>query len=226
MDLKKILEPYNDNFTHINNITLALIQFNTHIPYESPPEIWKELQHPHILKNRYLVSSWGRIYDLFYEHYPTPALCDKGYVRVSIQSNNNKIKCIRMHSLIANTFIPNPENKFTVNHKDFNKQNNTIENLEWMSYAENIEHAHEHKRFLIKENKSFLTEDDILDIKTKHKNGLSFTQIAKDYNRLPRAISDIVKGKSYNYDFWFNQGFRKENNERYKQHYKGGSNLL
>jgi hypothetical protein len=220
MDLKFILKQYDDEYTHKHNVVLALTQFNfTHIPYSSKPEIWKPLAYPNVINDRYIVSSWGRVYDLLNQYYLTPALCDKGYVRITLQRTNDKFRCVRIHSLVATAFIPNPENKLTVNHKDFDKQNNTVENLEWMSNNENLEHANENKRFLLRENKSLLTKKEVEIIKLKHKNGMSFTKIAKEYQRLPRTISDIVNGRTYNQDFWFNQGFRKENIERYNHHY-------
>lgn len=63
-----------------------------------------------------------------------------GYLTVwlckdSIQKN------YKAHRLVALAFIPNPENKATVNHIDGNKQNNCVENLEWATHSENINHA-------------------------------------------------------------------------------------
>lgn len=60
------------------------------------------------------------------------------YVSLSIKS---MIKKFKVHRLVALTYIPNPDNKITVNHKDGNKLNNCINNLEWATQAENNQHA-------------------------------------------------------------------------------------
>ena len=62
-----------------------------------------------------------------------------GYYHIGL-TNNNIRKTIKVHRLVAIAFIPNPENKPEVNHKDKNKLNNSILNLEWMTHKENMQH--------------------------------------------------------------------------------------
>ena len=66
----------------------------------------------------------------------------RGYYRVGL-TKNNKQKHFSIHRLVAEVFIPNPQNKPQVNHIDGNKQNNSVENLEWVTHSENMKHATE-----------------------------------------------------------------------------------
>lgn len=64
----------------------------------------------------------------------------KGYFVVSL-ANNDRGKWVRVHRLVATAFLPNPHNLPEVNHKDGNKQNNNVDNLEWVTRSQNNLHA-------------------------------------------------------------------------------------
>ena len=59
-----------------------------------------------------------------------------GYLVVNLRKNHTS-RVVPVHVLVARAFIPNPDNMPTVNHKDGNKLNNNVSNLEWVSYSEN-----------------------------------------------------------------------------------------
>ena len=66
---------------------------------------------------------------------------NKGYRQVTLYDDNQKPKTMRVHRLVAEAFIDNPHNLPQVNHKDGNKMNNTVDNLEWISNYDNMQHA-------------------------------------------------------------------------------------
>lgn len=64
---------------------------------------------------------------------------ERGYLYTNL-SKNSKYKTHKVHRVVAETFIPNPENKPQVNHIDGDKMNNAVRNLEWVTQSENIRH--------------------------------------------------------------------------------------
>lgn len=69
-----------------------------------------------------------------------PAKNNKGY-NICVLTKNMKSKTFSIHRLVAEAFIPNPKNLPQVNHKDGNKQNNRVDNLEWITNYDNIQHS-------------------------------------------------------------------------------------
>lgn len=90
-----------------------------------------------------------------------------GYIRVTLTNNNNERKTITIHRLIAITFIPNPYNKYTVNHINHNKIDNRVENLEWATTTE----QNRHKRKVSDKKKRLVSSRKVwrIDINTNEK---------------------------------------------------------
>ena len=65
-----------------------------------------------------------------------------GYMQIGLTKHNVR-KMTYVHRLIAETFIENPDNKSQINHKDGDKLNNSVENLEWVTASENLKHSYE-----------------------------------------------------------------------------------
>ncbi len=104
-----------------------------------PGEIWKYING----FQTYMVSNFGRIKhrkDSLRENIRVPHKTSKGYLRLVLSENNRRVT-ISVHRAVAETFIPNPNAYTTVNHKDFNTENNRVDNLEWLSISENIRHS-------------------------------------------------------------------------------------
>lgn len=67
-----------------------------------------------------------------------------GYARVGLRKNGKTTEML-VHRLVAKTFLPNDNNKSVVNHKNLDKSDNSVNNLEWVTHKENVQHYHKHK---------------------------------------------------------------------------------
>ena len=95
----------------------------------------------------YEVSDLGRVRSLKYgkERILKPLKTTRGYLQVCLRKDGHT-KRLLVHRLVADAFIPNPNNLDTVNHKDEVKTNNVASNLEWMSQKDNINYGNRNKR--------------------------------------------------------------------------------
>jgi DNA-binding transcriptional regulator YiaG len=169
-------------------------------------EIWKDISN---YEGLYQVSSYGRIRSL--DHIDRLGRLKKscvlslrghssGYKLVNLY-RNSKRRSYRIHRLVAQTFIPNHNNLPEVNHKDGNKSNNFIDNLEWVTSKENSDHK---DKILGKCAKgehhilSKLNNKEVKRIRGLLKEGkLTQQQIAEIYNVSDVTISHIKTGKKY-----------------------------
>lgn len=142
-------------------------------------ENWKDVIG---FENEYEVSNLGNVRrksknikaSVSPHGYKTLSLCKNGITYTRI-----------VHRLVAQAFIPNPENKEQVNHKDCNKTNNTLENLEWVTVGENIQHAVDNNRYREqngeKNNNNKLSEQDVLKIRELFSSGKTTYSIHKEF---------------------------------------------
>lgn len=101
--------------------------------------------------DNYIVYENGKIFSKKRGIFLKPSLDKKGY-QIVVLTIGGKQVTKRVHRIVAEHFIPNPENKPQVNHIDKNKQNNDISNLEWVTASENMLHALKDKPKVEKKN--------------------------------------------------------------------------
>ena len=118
----------------------------------------------------------------------------------SYDSGKSKMKQFRIHKLVAMHFLDNPDNKSLVNHKNGNKQDNRVENLEWCSHSENMVHAYKTGLCLqpkgIKTTK--LNKDLVCKIRNEKKENLTSNYtLSKKYNVSEATIANLINKKSW-----------------------------
>ncbi|MDD3029819.1 MAG: HNH endonuclease [Alphaproteobacteria bacterium] len=100
-------------------------------------EYWKPVNG---YEGVYEVSSEGRLRNVRSNKVLGENSRSQGYVQDALCKNGRRLQ-MRRHRIVAEAFIPNPENKREVNHKNGDKSDNSVENLEWVSHRENADHA-------------------------------------------------------------------------------------
>lgn len=135
------------------------------------------------------------------------ATTQDGYVILNTYDHCKQMS-YRLHRLIAKLYIPNPNNYPQVNHKDGNKLNNCIDNLEWCTQSHNIRHAYDNG--LMRSAKSKFNEDQVIKIRERINSGESARSIAISLGVSPTSILGIKNGKCYKGVGITNQIFKQQ----------------
>lgn len=164
----------------------------------------KEIKMPNITFNqKYMIDEQGKIWSPYRGgKYLSPAPTAKGYYRIVLQTTEGR-KTFQLHRLVLATFSPidNMED-FEVNHKDGDKSNNSLDNLEWCQGSYNVRHSLDTglkipaRGTQVSGNK--LSEKQVLEIcQLLIENNLSLSEIGERYGVSKYCIFDIKRKKSW-----------------------------
>ena len=155
--------------------------------------MWKKFKN-----TNYSVNENGQIYSEFTGKMLKPFPNNNGYLMVDLFHDAVKQR-VAVHRIVAITFIPNPDEKPFVNHIDGNKQNNSADNLEWVTESENSIHALETGLSPKGSEKTLakLTEVDVLEIQAAFERGEKDFVLARKYKVTSGVISSIRLGKTW-----------------------------
>ena len=165
-----------------------------------PGEIWRDIKD---FEGYYQISTKGRVKSF---HKGTVRIMKlqvtkDGYLRVELHRPGKKRKT-QVHILVAETFLPNPENKPEVNHEDGNKSNNCVENLKWSTSSENRQHAVRMglQRSGCDRPDATLTAEQVREIRRDCIPGrwnFGFNSFARKFNVSKITIKKAYEGKRY-----------------------------
>lgn len=155
-------------------------------------EIWKDIED---YEGLYQVSNLGRVKRVKTNRVLKGRKDKGGYLVVCLYKNGSKSNK-RIHRLVAEAFIPNTDNKPTVNHIDEDKTNNMVSNLEWMTVKENLNHGTRNKRA----GKAISKSKSISIIATNIKTGESTefygtNECARQLGLHQQHITAVLKGR-------------------------------
>lgn len=156
------------------------------------------------VKQYYTISTYGRIFNNLTNSFMQPQVNHNGYLFIGLTTHTGRVHR-KIHRLVMMTFcyIPGCEN-LQVNHKDLDKTNNTLWNLEWVTAKENIHHAIiNNARNTVGENnpRSIITENEAKRISNLILLGYSNKQISNIIGCSQRIVKNIAYGKCWSYLF-------------------------
>lgn len=157
-------------------------------------KIWKTIDE---LNHTYEVSYCGSIRKVGSEQELTQRQNSNGYLTVGLSQNSRRHSRL-VHRLIASAFVDNPMRKEFVNHIDFDKQNNAVSNLEWVTRSENNKHARDSYRGYFKPVVAYMGEE--MYIFKSMKDGAEF--VGRSTSSIWSSMSANCRGKTCGGYYW------------------------
>lgn len=150
------------------------------------------------LKFNYYVTDDGRIWSERTQKYLSAQYDKNGYVKVQMRSTDNKSHRYSVHRLVLENFKPvQGMDKLQVNHKDGNKLNNSLNNLEWTTCKENINHTIENNLRATINGSAKITPEQVIEIYRRSWNGETNIKLGKEFGINPDQVGRIKNKKSW-----------------------------
>lgn len=167
--------------------------------------IWKTVVYNGEEYNQFQISNDGQLKNVKTGTVYKQVVNKKGYNQVCVSlGSRDKKKVFRIHKAVAETFISNPNNKKEVNHKDGNKNNNHVSNLEWVTPSENVQHACQNglhtPLYGVDNGRAKLTQDDVNYIRTHFICGdrkYGARALSREFNVDKDIILNVARNISY-----------------------------
>lgn len=145
----------------------------------------------------YSISNLGNIINNKFNKVRKQQTDKDGYKKIMLYKNN-KSKLLSIHRLVAIAFIPNPNNKEQVNHKDNNPSNNNVDNLEWNTPLENTQYCiKQGRKYIVSGDKNGNKKLDWNKVNEIRQSNLTIKELTNVYNMSFDAIYRIVANKSW-----------------------------
>lgn len=179
------------------------VKYNEPLTYESNIELEEEFRKVYIVDYGYItINNLGTKIYTKTGRFPAIYEDEFGYLGAYVGTNTGPHHFLRLHRMVALAFIENPDNLPEVNHKNLNKKNNCVTNLEWITTLDNNRHARLNGKMQglkgSKNGRSKLTEEQVKEIKENFtgKRG-EIAQLSKKYEVSWSLIKLIVTEQNW-----------------------------
>lgn len=150
--------------------------------------------------SKYEITVDGRVINKKLSREVSQRRSDFGYWVVCLSDNNNKPCHVKVHRLVASKYLPTDNEDMEVNHKDGDKGNNNVQNLEWVTSRDNKRHGWQAGLYSHKGQEHYLatlSDENVEGICQMLQDGLQVRHIAEMYNTTKDVVNNIASGRSW-----------------------------
>ena len=126
---------------------------------------------------------------------------EDGYMEVTLGATENRHSRVKVHRVIAEAFVQNPNNLPEVNHIDYDRSNNNADNLEWCSHIDNVRHSsnvgHYKNKSGTSNGRANLDWNKVRSLRRMYGNGIKISEISNVFNIPYSTVFNVVHNKTW-----------------------------